>query len=740
MKMNISALARLAVLLICPLLLTFNVQMVVPIESANDTGMKYGINYLSTHWHYQPYYLSDEEIERDFSLFREQGLEYVSLVAVWKYLEPALGTYNDEALNDLKRVCESASKHEMKVIIDFHTMMQENSFTMPDWLSPRKFETVFTNNTVRGAWLNFLDHCVSYLGQISNIHSWQMMNEPALGEWACNVSVDEFVGLWTEMRSVFKSHSEKPVSIRFGANTFDKHFQRDPRIYEICDYVALNWYEDYCTRGRLSDIVAEIRAHRMVMLSEFGYQTDDDELQTDVYAEYLGLFKSIGVSYCTAFFWRADYTSPNPTPPGFGFNLAKNVEGEPRSAFCLLDAASPAITVRSPERKTYAENCVLLTFTTSEQTSWIGYCLDEQSNVTITTNTTIASLAEGVHALVLYGNDSLGNMGFSETILFTIDTVSPITDSVLSGSLGRDGWYASDVLVRLIATDAVSGVASTSYSLDGVAWANYTAAFTISAEGVTLIYYNSTDNARNSENTENTTVRVDKTMPLVPAISSSSHPDQEEWYSNRNPSFNWAVPVDRSGIAGYSLDLDQTPSTSPSESIETTENSRSYNNLPHGIWYFHVRARDCAGNWGPTAHYSIRLGCSIRFESRQDIGSTQNWGAITFNATQTNLPFEGCVSAGTGQATYNQVSGYIFDHWESTGGVYVSNVWDSTTAITVSDDGTLRAVYKACSLLPYFQMVLSRLAHAVRSILCFLFCLICVCMKLCPAHLSFSFW
>jgi hypothetical protein len=65
------------------------------------------------------------------------------------------------------------------------------------------------------------------------------------------------------------------------------------------------------------------------------------------------------------------------------------------------------------------------------------------------------------------------------------------------------------------------------------------------------------------------------------------------------------------------------------------------------------------------------------------------------DAKQKNLPFEACASSGTWQVEYNPASGYVFDHWENTGGVFVSNTRDSATTITVNDDGILKAVYRA---------------------------------------------
>jgi len=80
----------------------------------------------------------------------------------------------------------------------------------------------------------------------------------------------------------------------------------------------------------------------------------------------------------------------------------------------------PTVSVVSPENKMYDVNNVSLTFTVSKPTSWIGYSLDGQQNVTIKGNTTIAELSNGLHNVTVYANDTLGNTGMSETIYFTI--------------------------------------------------------------------------------------------------------------------------------------------------------------------------------------------------------------------------------------------------------------------------------------------------------------------------------
>jgi hypothetical protein len=66
-----------------------------------------------------------------------------------------------------------------------------------------------------------------------------------------------------------------------------------------------------------------------------------------------------------------------------------------------------------------ASGSVPLTFTVNEATSWMGYSLDNQANVTITGNTTLTGLASEPHNVIVYANDTYGNMGSSDKVYFT---------------------------------------------------------------------------------------------------------------------------------------------------------------------------------------------------------------------------------------------------------------------------------------------------------------------------------
>ncbi len=79
----------------------------------------------------------------------------------------------------------------------------------------------------------------------------------------------------------------------------------------------------------------------------------------------------------------------------------------------------PAISIVSPENKTYDTTDIPLTFTVDESVLWMAYSLDGQANVTITGNTTLSGLSDGSHNLIVYTKDAAGSTGTSEIIYFS---------------------------------------------------------------------------------------------------------------------------------------------------------------------------------------------------------------------------------------------------------------------------------------------------------------------------------
>ncbi len=113
------------------------------------------------------------------------------------------------------------------------------------------------------------------------------------------------------------------------------------------------------------------------------------------------------------------------------------------------------------------------------------------------------------------------------------DAAPPATSIELSGLLGEEGWYLSEVTVTLDAIDAISDIAEIAYSFDKINWVTYTGPFTISNEGLTTVYYNSTDIADNMESPNRQDVWIDTKCPDTSATLDPSSPTGNNgWYAS----------------------------------------------------------------------------------------------------------------------------------------------------------------------------------------------------------------
>ncbi len=90
-----------------------------------------------------------------------------------------------------------------------------------------------------------------------------------------------------------------------------------------------------------------------------------------------------------------------------------------------VDSIAPRILVLSPENRTYNNSQLSLEWMTEEEASTSWYQLDNQEYVTVNGNSTLTGLSEGTHRLVIYANDTVGNVGKSDIVSFIIDMATP---------------------------------------------------------------------------------------------------------------------------------------------------------------------------------------------------------------------------------------------------------------------------------------------------------------------------
>jgi hypothetical protein len=155
------------------------------------------------------------------------------------------------------------------------------------------------------------------------------------------------------------------------------------------------------------------------------------------------------------------------------------------------------------------------------------------------------------------GNETLG--GFT----LTFDSVAPeTTDDYVGGS----AWQTGDVHFTLSADDATSGVASTTWSVDG-GEPQSGADVTVTGDGEHTVTYASTDEAGNVEAQHSVTVRIDGTAPQTtdasdPALAADA---ESGWRTSGQTVTLAAADEGGSGLAGtyYALDGERRPYDGP---------------------------------------------------------------------------------------------------------------------------------------------------------------------------------
>jgi len=138
------------------------------------------------------------------------------------------------------------------------------------------------------------------------------------------------------------------------------------------------------------------------------------------------------------------------------------------------------VSIISPRNITYSDADIPLVFAVNEPTAWLGYSLDGQANVTITGNETLTDLTNGVHHIVVHANDTIGNMGVSESIDFVVQDTTPPAIDILSPE--EKTYSIINVPLTFKVAERVSWIA---YSLDGQSnvTINGNTTFTVLSEG-----------------------------------------------------------------------------------------------------------------------------------------------------------------------------------------------------------------------------------------------------------------
>ncbi|MGD0997944.1 MAG: chitobiase/beta-hexosaminidase C-terminal domain-containing protein, partial [Thermoleophilia bacterium] len=181
------------------------------------------------------------------------------------------------------------------------------------------------------------------------------------------------------------------------------------------------------------------------------------------------------------------------------------------------------------------------------------YTIDGGARQTYSAPFTIA--AQGSHAVVYWSVDAGGNTETSHTGYVNIDTTAPVTTATGLQTDNHSGWTkTTPQSVSLTATDAQSGVATTNYTLDGVAHLYTGAPFLVAGNGSHTITYWSTDGVGNVEATHTGYVNIDTSAPVTTATG--LQPGNQSGWQNVSQVVSLGANDALSGVAAtyYTLD------------------------------------------------------------------------------------------------------------------------------------------------------------------------------------------
>ena len=132
------------------------------------------------------------------------------------------------------------------------------------------------------------------------------------------------------------------------------------------------------------------------------------------------------------------------------------------------------------------------------------------------------AIGQGVQTVTAFSQDKTGNFSNLEVKVFQVDVVPPVTKAAFSGTL-VGGIYHSAVTVTLTATDNLSGVKTTYYSLDGGANTAYAPpSIEVSSVGARTLKVWSIDVAGNTEQASTYSFKIES--PTATTMTASPNP------------------------------------------------------------------------------------------------------------------------------------------------------------------------------------------------------------------------
>ncbi|WP_342429526.1 fibronectin type III domain-containing protein [Neobacillus sp. FSL H8-0543] len=188
----------------------------------------------------------------------------------------------------------------------------------------------------------------------------------------------------------------------------------------------------------------------------------------------------------------------------YSVDNAGNVE-EVKTAEVKVDNVAPETVSDVVEQWNQGE--VAVTLTATDDLSGVAATYYSINGAEFVEGTTLTVIEAGVNEVSFYSVDNAGNVEEVKTVEVKIDTEAPKTVSDVVNQ-----WNQGEVAVTLTATDDLSGVATTYYSINGAEFVEGTT-LTVTEAGLNEVSFYSVDNAGNVEEVKTVEVKIDTMAP-----------------------------------------------------------------------------------------------------------------------------------------------------------------------------------------------------------------------------------
>ena len=189
----------------------------------------------------------------------------------------------------------------------------------------------------------------------------------------------------------------------------------------------------------------------------------------------------------------------------------------------------------------------------------------------------------------------------SNSVNLKIDKSAPTAFlNVVTGTLGNNDWYTSDVTIRTSCSDTISEIDS--YTPDQYQTTDTTGQ---------IFNGQCTNKAGLVSTPPPLTIKLDKNYPTDPTDVFSTTHTVDTSSTDNTISMAWSsigtingASDSTSGVSGFSYSFTSGATDEPDTTTDGGSSTVSATSTPlaSGSWYFHLRTVDNAGNWTGTVH------------------------------------------------------------------------------------------------------------------------------------------